>query len=69
MSYPKQAKSQAEIDAALRRLRFLVLCEKLESEDTCWEKGDPIYLGLRREAAAAIRELMGSVPAKGIDRE
>lgn len=45
--------------AALRRLRFLTLCERLENEDECWPKGDPIYLGLRREAAEAIRELIG----------
>lgn len=62
MGYPRQPTSQAQLDATVRRLRYLTLSERLESEETPWPSGDPLYLGLRREAAAAIRELIGPAP-------
>lgn len=57
--YGKQPQTPQEIEDALARLRYHQLCERLESEETEWPKGDPLYMGLRNEASSAIRNLIG----------
>ena len=68
MGYPKQPKSEAEVTAALKQLRLLKLCQRLEDENTKWPSGDPLYMGLRREAAKAIREFLTSPEQHGGER-